>query len=158
MPKVNGSFNLIEDKSLFSFSITSFKVRPIFALLFEFAKLIAVSSINPCDSSLKSISIIGRWVSIFSINNCKLVVVNWPLPDILSCSKPFVFNDLRVEVFDISLVLRKWLGSEIELSESWIILTSDKAFIGNEFDDNKIIAVNKKVKKSLMFFSLVYTS
>lgn len=150
--KVNGSFNLIEDKSLFSFSITSFKVRPIFALLFEFAKLIAVSSINPCDSSLKSISIIGRWVSIFSINNCKLVVVNWPLPDILSCSKPFVFNDLRVEVFDISLVLRKWLGSEIELSESWIILTSDKAFIGNEFDDNKIIAVNKKVKKSLMFF------
>lgn len=152
MPKVNGSFNLIEDKSLFSFSITSFKVRPIFALLFEFAKLIAVSSINPCDSSLKSISIIGRWVSIFSINNCKLVVVNWPLPDILSCSKPFVFNDLRVEVFDISLVLRKWLGSEIELSESWIILTSDKAFIGNEFDDNKIIAVNKKVKKSLMFF------
>ena len=129
--KVNGSFNLIEDKSLFSFSITSFKVRLIFALLFEFAKLIAVSSINPCDSSLKSISIIGRWVSIFSINNCKLVVVNWPLPDILSCSKPFVFNDLRVEIFDISLVLRKWLGSEIELSESWIILTSDKAFIGN---------------------------
>ena len=112
----------------------------------------AISLINPWDSSLKSISIIGSWVSILSINKCKLAGVNWPLPDILSCSKPFIFTALRAEAFDISVVLRKWLGSEVELSESWIILTSDRALIGNEIVVNKIIVVNKKNKEMFNIF------
>lgn len=150
--RVSGLFNLIEDKSLSSFSITSFKVSPAFALLFEFAKLMAISLINPWDSCLKSISIIGSSVSIFSINKDKLAGVNWPLPDILSFSKPFIFNDLRAEAFDISVVFRKLIGSEVELDESWTILTSDRALIGSETVVSNIIVVNKKIKKSLIFF------
>ena len=151
--KVKGLFKLIEDKSLFSFSITSSKVRPAFALLFALAKLIAISSfISPWDSCLRSISTIGRFVFIFSINKGKLVGVNWPLPDILSFSNPSIFKDVRAEELEILVVLRKWPGSELVLAESWIILTSLEASIGKETDVNKIIIVNKKVNIIFKFF------
>lgn len=69
-----------------------------------------------------------------------------------------LLTDLRAEAFDISVVFRKLIGSEVELDESWIILISVRALVGNEIVVNKIIVVNKKIKKILIFFSLVYTS
>ena len=64
---------------LHSFEIgraSSSKESPEFALLFKFEKLMAVLFIKPCDSSLKSITIIERLLSIFSINTGRLDIVN----------------------------------------------------------------------------------
>ena len=47
--------------------------------------------------------------------------MNCPLPEIFKLSNPRVSNDLRAVTFEISVVFRKFLGSEVELSESCII-------------------------------------